>query len=83
MIGVPAALHKLGNVVPQAWPALRGAEAALDLQQQVLRSRIEARIRELAIYARLRLQQIAGLELLTPARPGACGRNPDVPRGRA
>jgi len=65
-----AALHKLGNIVPHLWPALRGAEAALDFQEQVRRLRIEARIRELAIYARMRLQQLAGIELLTPGRPG-------------
>lgn len=68
--GVPAALHKLGNTIPLSWPALRGAEAALEFQQQVLRNRIEARVRELAIYTRLRLQQLQGIELLTPARPG-------------
>lgn len=69
-MGVPAALHKLGNIVPLAWAPLRGAEVALDFQQQVLRNRIEARIRELTIYARLRLQQLPGVDLLTPARPG-------------
>ena len=68
--GVPAALHKLGNIVPLAWPALRGVEAAVEFQQNVLRNRIEARVRELAIYARMRLQQIPGIELLTPGRPG-------------
>jgi isopenicillin-N epimerase len=67
---VPAALHKLGSIVPYSWPALRGVEAAMEFQQQVGRSKIEARIRELAIYARLRLQQLTGIELLTPARPG-------------
>jgi selenocysteine lyase/cysteine desulfurase len=67
---VPAALHKLGNIVPYAWPALRGTEAALEFQQTVSRPKIEARIRELAIYARLRLQQLPGVEMLTPARPG-------------
>jgi isopenicillin-N epimerase len=67
---VPAALHKLGNIVPYAWPAMRGVEAALEFQQQVVRSKIEARIRELAIYTRLRLQQLTGIELVTPARPG-------------
>ncbi len=65
----PAAIHKLGNVVPKLWAALRGAESALEFQQQVGRSKIEARIRELAIYARLRLQQL-DIEILTPARPG-------------
>jgi selenocysteine lyase/cysteine desulfurase len=67
---VPAALHKFGNVVPRLWPALRGVESALEFQQQVGRSKIEARIRELAIYARLRLQQLSSVEMLTPARPG-------------
>ncbi|MET0534299.1 MAG: aminotransferase class V-fold PLP-dependent enzyme [Steroidobacter sp.] len=72
-MGVPAALHKLGNIVPLAWAQLRGAEVALEFHQQVLRSRIEARIRELAIYARLRLQQLPGVDLLTPGRPGLWG----------
>ena len=67
---VPAALHKLGNIVPYAWPALRGSEAAVDFQDQVGRTRIEARVRELAIYARMRVQQLAGVEILTPGRPG-------------
>jgi selenocysteine lyase/cysteine desulfurase len=67
---VPATLHKLGNVVPLLWPALKGVESALEFQQQIGRSRIEARIRELTIYARLRLQQLENVEILTPARPG-------------
>ncbi len=67
---VPATLHKLGNIVPHLWPALRGSESALEFQQQIGRSKIEARVRELAIYARLRLQQLANAEILTPARPG-------------
>jgi selenocysteine lyase/cysteine desulfurase len=66
----PSALHKLGNVVPSLWPALRGAETALNFQEQIHRGRIEARIRELAIYARMRLQRINGVELQTSARPG-------------
>lgn len=69
-MGVPAALHRLGNIVPLAWPGLRGSEIALEFHHHVLRSRIEARIRELTIYARLRLQQLPGVQLLTPARPG-------------
>lgn len=67
---VPAALHKLGNVVPHLWPALRGSLAALEFHEQLPRARIEARIRELAVYARLRLQPLGGLKFLTPARPG-------------
>lgn len=72
-MGVPAALHKLGNIVPLSWPPLRGAEVALEFHQQVQRDRIEARIRELAIYARLRLQQLPGVDLLTPNGPGLWG----------
>jgi selenocysteine lyase/cysteine desulfurase len=34
------------------------------------RPRIEARLRELQTYARLRLQSIEGLQLLTPVQPG-------------
>jgi selenocysteine lyase/cysteine desulfurase len=68
--GVPSALHKLGNNVPAMWPGLRGLEAAFELHQQIGRSKLEARIRELAIYARLRLQKISRLEILTPGRPG-------------
>ena len=67
---VPAALHKLGNVIPQLWAALRGSTAALDFHEQITRSRVEARIRELAVYTRLKLQPLSGLKLLTPARPG-------------
>jgi selenocysteine lyase/cysteine desulfurase len=69
----PAALRRMGNIVPLAWPALRGSEAALEFQQQIGRSRIEARVRELAIYARLRLQQLDRAQMLTPARPGSWG----------
>lgn len=68
--GVPAALHRFGNVVPQLWPALRGSEAALDFQLQVTRARIEARIRELVLATRMRLQQMAGVEIMTPGAPG-------------
>lgn len=70
---VPAALHRLGNVVPQLWPSLKGSEAALDFHQQIRRGRIEARVRELSLYARLRLQQIAGIQLPTPTLPGLWG----------
>jgi selenocysteine lyase/cysteine desulfurase len=67
---VASALHKFGNVIPTLWPALRGAEAAMDLHRHINRARIEARVRELAIYARLRLQQLPSIELLTPSQPG-------------
>ena len=76
---VPAALHKLGNIVPYAWPALRGVEAALEFQQQVGRSKIEARIRELAIYARLRLQQLHGHRAADSGASGPVGRDSHFP----
>jgi selenocysteine lyase/cysteine desulfurase len=66
---VPTALHKFGNVVPNLWPALRGSAAAMDFHEQIGRGRIEARVRELAVYTRLRLQPLP-LKLLTPSRPG-------------
>lgn len=68
--GAPAALHKLGNLAPHLWASLRGVEAAMELHREIGRARIEARVRELAIYARLRVQPLSGVELLTPARPG-------------
>ena len=69
-VGVPAALHKLGNIVPLrlARSARRGGGDGIPAAGRA--RAIEARIRELAIYARLRLQQLPGVELLTPARPG-------------
>lgn len=70
---IPAALHKFGNVLPQLWPALRGSEAALEFHDQINRTRIEARIRELVIYARMRLQQLPGIEMLTAGAPGLWG----------
>lgn len=67
---IPAALHKFGNVLPRLWPALKGSEAALDFHEQANRTRIEARIRELVLYARMRLQTLPGIQWLTPAAPG-------------
>lgn len=43
---------------------------ALDFQERMGRARIEARLRALQIYARLRLQALSGLEWLTPNQPG-------------
>lgn len=70
---IPAALHKFGNVLPQLWPALRGSEAALEFHDRVNRTRIEARIRELVVYAHMRLQQLPGIEFLTSGAPGLWG----------
>ena len=69
----PSAIHRFGNIVPQLWPALRGSEAALDLHDLINRARIEARVRELVLYARLRLQELNGIEFVTTNAPGLWG----------
>jgi selenocysteine lyase/cysteine desulfurase len=66
----PAAMRKFGCNLRFLGPKLKALESTLDFREQLGADRIEARIRELAIYARLRLQQIADLEILTPASPG-------------
>jgi selenocysteine lyase/cysteine desulfurase len=66
----PSAIRRFGNIVPQLWPALRGSEAALELHDRVNRARIEARVRELVLYARLRLQSVEGIQFMTPVAAG-------------
>jgi isopenicillin-N epimerase len=51
-------------------PQLKALDAAFEFRSLLSAGRIESRIRELAIYARLRLQEINDLELLTPPQPG-------------
>lgn len=51
-------------------PQFQSLPTALAWQENIGRARIEARLRELHLYARLRLQSIAGVELLTPIQPG-------------
>lgn len=65
----PRTLRKFGTSFPYFGPRYQALEAALNLQEQIGRERIEARIRELAIYAKLRLQQLPAVELLTPSHP--------------
>jgi selenocysteine lyase/cysteine desulfurase len=65
----PATLRKLGSGFRYQGPLLNALEATLDIHERIGRERIEARVRELAIYARLRLQQLHGVELLTPSHP--------------
>lgn len=71
--GVSFTLHKMGNVIATLWPALRGSETAMQLHRRILRSRIEARIRELSLYARMRLQTTPGVRVLTTNHPGMWG----------
>jgi len=69
----PVTLQKFGCNVRFLGPRLRALQAALDFREQLGADRVEARIRELAIYARLRLLQLADIEILTPAQPGMWG----------
>lgn len=70
---LPAATARLSAVLPYAWPAWNGTVAAIDFHTAVRRDRIEARIRELLLYARLRLTNMKDVELLTPNAPGTWG----------
>jgi len=67
--GWPAALRKFGTSYRYYGPLFQGLGVALDVQDRIGRARIEARVRELALYARLRLQEVQGLKLLTPGHP--------------
>ena len=69
----PATWRKFSWHGPDFGPLLKALSAALDFRAALGADRIEARIRELAIYARLRLQPLSGIELLTPAQPGMWG----------
>lgn len=82
--GLPKATARLSVVLPYAWPAWSGTAAAIDFHAAVRRDRIEARVRELLLYARLRFAQVKGVEILTPNAPGTWGgifsfRSPLVP----
>lgn len=66
----PAAWRKFGWNTRHFGPRIKALESTLDFYSMLGGDRIEARIRELAIYARLRLQPMSDIELLTPAEPG-------------
>ncbi len=70
---LPAAMSRLSAVLPYAWPTWNGTAAAIDFHTAVRRDRIEARIRELLLYTRLRLANLKDIELLTPNAPGTWG----------
>ncbi|MET0988209.1 MAG: aminotransferase class V-fold PLP-dependent enzyme [Steroidobacteraceae bacterium] len=71
--GLPNATARLSAVLPYAWPAWSGTSAAIDFHASVRRDRIEARVRELFLYARLRFAQVKNIEILTPNAPGTWG----------
>jgi isopenicillin-N epimerase len=66
----PATAAKFGWNLRFLGPKLKALDSILDFRDQLGADRIEARIRELAIYARLRLQALVDFEILTPATPG-------------
>jgi isopenicillin-N epimerase len=67
--GWPAAIRKFGTAYRYFGPLFQGLNVAFELQEKLGRARVEARIRELALYAQLRLREIPGLKLLTPGHP--------------
>jgi selenocysteine lyase/cysteine desulfurase len=69
----PVTLGQFGCNIRFLGPKLKALEAALEFRDQLGADRIEARIRELAIYARLRLQPLSDIEILTPTQPGMWG----------
>ena len=66
----PATLAQFGCNLRFLGPKLKALETALEFREQLGADRVEARIRELAIYARLRLQSLNDIDILTPAQPG-------------
>lgn len=69
----PAAMRRYGQAYRFFGPLFQPVDSLLAFRNQIGRERIEARIREMAIYARLRLQSLPGAELVTPAAPGLWG----------
>jgi selenocysteine lyase/cysteine desulfurase len=69
----PTAMRRYGHAYHSYGPLFQPLAALLDLHERLGRSRIEARVRELAIYTRLRLQAMPGIELVTPGAPGLWG----------
>jgi selenocysteine lyase/cysteine desulfurase len=67
--GWPAALRKFGTNYRSFLPLFQGLNVAFDMQERIGRARIEARVRELSLYAQLKLQEIRGVTLFTPTHP--------------
>lgn len=63
----PATLRKFGTSFGYFGPQWQSLAANLDFVETVGKARIAARVRELALYARVRLQQLRGVEFLTPS----------------
>jgi selenocysteine lyase/cysteine desulfurase len=68
--GWPALQRRWPEDFVELAPQFQGVMTALTWQEGFGRARIEARLRELQLYTRLRLQSIDGLQIITPAAPG-------------
>jgi isopenicillin-N epimerase len=76
----PTLLNSLSTwpALQRRWPTVfadmaaqfQGVATALAWQEALGRARIEARLRELQLYTRMRLQAIDGLQIVTPSLPG-------------
>lgn len=71
--GWPKTLVKLGTAYKYFAPRWQALDTALNFQEQIGRERVETRLRELTIYAKLRLQQLPKIEILTPSHPAMWG----------
>ncbi|MEQ1582031.1 MAG: aminotransferase class V-fold PLP-dependent enzyme [Steroidobacteraceae bacterium] len=67
--GWPASLRRFGTNYRSFLPLFQGLNIAFDMQERIGRARIEARIRELALYAQMKLQEIRGISVVTPMHP--------------
>ncbi len=67
--GWPTTLRKFGTSFAWFGPQWQSLTAVLDFHDLIGKARGIARVRELAIYARIRLQKLPGIEFLTPAHP--------------
>jgi selenocysteine lyase/cysteine desulfurase len=63
----PATLRKFGTSFGYFGPQWQALAANLDFFETIGKARLAARVRELALYARVRLQQLHGIEFLTPS----------------
>ncbi|MGC3981352.1 MAG: aminotransferase class V-fold PLP-dependent enzyme [Steroidobacteraceae bacterium] len=68
--GWPTLLQRWPTDFIELAPQFQSLSSALTWQENVGRARIEARLRELQLYARLRVQALNDVELLTSTQPG-------------
>ncbi len=62
-------MRKFGTSFTWFGPQWQALNAALDFHDFIGKARGIARVRELALYARIRLQKLPGVEFLTPVHP--------------